>query len=194
MATYCGIDDIKVRVLIALNDTQYDDALNNAANEATSLVDVFLTPYATTPLTNPTGTIVDITADFGASIFKRRMFPQEVELRGPQTLAGLDTLTQMDATGWFALGLKKLEVYIRNAYVLVKDQMTSVYNPEIYIELFQRGLITGKEARELVTNLSNNSTIYIKRIEEIQEYKTKKQKSFVWVKSDKDSGYEEYNK
>ena len=197
--TYCSIDDIKQRMLIESNDTQYDDALNNAANEASELVDIFLKPYeATLPLESPDNQIVAITADFGASIFKRRMLPEEVGIRGPSIIAGggTDTLTQMDATGWFALALKKMEQYIRNTYVLVRNQITSIHNPEIYADLYRRGLITGQECRDFLNNavavyskridditktIATNETIVIDKNETVSTYETKRQKSIAFI-------------
>jgi len=192
---YCTINDIKARMLIESIDTQYDSALNNAANEATEIINMFLKPYTTVPLVNPTGMIVEITADFGASVFKRRYLPNEVRLRGPPILEGVDSTTQAEAEGWFGLAKSKLEFYIRNTYVLAQN-LASIYNPEIFLEMLRRGIITGKEARAFINNATvlytkkidqltvitvKNDTIIIDKNDTVSTYSTKRQKSFGFI-------------
>jgi len=193
---YCTINDIKARMLIESTDTQYDSALNNAANEATEIVDMFLKPYTTVPLVNPTGMIVEITADFGASVFKRRYLPNEVRLRGPiQVEGGIDSTTQAEAEGWFGLAKSKLEFYIRNNYVLAEN-LASIYNPEIFLDMLRRGIITGKEARAFINNATvlytnkidqlttitiKNDTIIIDKNDTVSTYSTKRQKSWAFI-------------
>jgi hypothetical protein len=198
---YCDIEDIKVRMLIESTDTQYDDSLNDAANEATNIVDMFLKPYEDTlPLNDVPNQIVEITADLGASVFKRRYFPTEVSLKGPMVLqGGMDALSQMDASGWFALGKSKLELYIRNYYVLAEN-LASIYNPEVFIELLRRGVITGKEARMFINNAT---ALYSKKVDQltiektenltttknetVSEYHTKRQKHIAFISGDSDT-------
>ena len=164
MTAYCNIALLKDRLLIGVNDTQYDDALNNAADEASRLVDIFIKPYTTVPLTTPDSQIIAITADFGTSIFKRRMLPDEVRMRGTDILQ--PDLGAVDATGWFALALRKIEQYIKNYYVLTQafaENGSTVHNPRLYLQMLKEGIITGKEARQMM----NNATI--ETIKEIQE-------------------------
>ena len=164
MTVYCDITLLKDRLLIGVNDTQYDDALNNAVNEASRLVDLFLKPYTNVPLNDADEQIEAITADFGASIFKRRMLPDEVRMRGTDILQ--PDLGAVDATGWFALALRKIEQYIKNYYVLTQafaENGSTVHNPRLYLQMLKEGIITGKEARQMM------DTATIETIKEIQE-------------------------
>jgi hypothetical protein len=124
-----------------------------------------------------------ITADFGASIFKRRMMPEDVTLRGALQP---DQINQIDATGWFALGLRKLEQYIKSKYIIQnKALQNAIYNPELYIELFNRGLITGAEVRQFIVNPD------VKIVEHKETYQYSRQKKFKVIKGKTDSdGYE----
>jgi len=150
VTAYCSIDDVKDRLLIATTDTSYDTALNNAVNEASVVCDMFLRAYTSVPLTTVPDEVRYASADIAASIFKRRMMPEDITLRGALQP---DQLNQMDATGWFALGIRKLEQYIKSKYVVQDKPFTSnsVYNPEIYVELMSKGVITAAEARQYVT-------------------------------------------
>jgi len=201
--SYCLKDAVKDRMLIATADTSYDTALDTAITEASRLVDIFLKPYTTVPLTSPyPDQISAITADFSASIFRRRMMPDDVKVRG--TLRP-DQMGEMDAVGWFAQGIKKIEEYIKSYYTLQVTVIGNiVHNPDIYITLFEKGIITAKEAR---TFLSTDFAIANKRVDDItktetitttqtthiieDEYRTKKQKSFAFIQSDEDGGYEQ---
>ena len=203
---YCDITLLKDRLLIAANDTQYDDALNSAVNEASRLVDLFLKPYVEVPLNDADEQIEAITADFGASIFKRRMLPDEVRMRGTDILQ--PDVGAVDASGWFALGLRKIEQYIKNYYILTQafaENGNVVHNPRIYLQLLKQGIITGKEARDMMNKataelsseiqelckiITTDEMVTLTKNETVSEYKTKRQKSFVFVKSDNDSGYE----
>ena len=165
MTVYCDITLLKDRLLIAVNDTQYDDALNNAVNEASRLVDLFLKPYTNVPLNDADEQIEAITADFGASIFKRRMLPDEVRMRGTDILQ--PDLGAVDATGWFALALRKIEQYIKNYYVLTQafaENGNVVHNPRIYLQLLKEGIITGKEAREMMNKATAELSTEIQEI------------------------------
>jgi hypothetical protein len=177
---YCSIDDVKDRLLIATGDTTYDTALNNAVNEASTVCDMFLRAYTTVPLSSPYPDEVRYaTADIGASIFKRRMMPEDVTLRGALQP---DQLNQMDATGWFALGIRKLEQYIKSKYVIQdKALQSTIYNPELYIELFNRGLITGAEVRQFIVNSD------VKIVEHKEKYEYSRQKTLKVVKGKEDS-------
>jgi len=180
MTAYCSIDDVKDRLLIATSDTSYDTALNNAINEASVVCDMFLRAYTTVPLTSPYPDEVRYaSADIAASIFKRRMMPEDVTLRGALQP---DQLNQMDATGWFALGIRKLEQYIKSKYIIQdKTLQNTIYNPELYIELFNRGLITGAEVRQFIVNPD------VKIVEHKETYQYSRQKSFKVVKGKEDS-------
>jgi hypothetical protein len=164
MTAYCSIDDVKDRLLIATNDTSYDTALNNAVNEASVVCDMFLRAYTSVPLSSPYPDEVRYaTADIASSIFKRRMMPEDVTLRGALQP---DQLNQMDATGWFALGIRKLEQYIKSKYVVQDKPFTSntVYNPEIYIDLMSKGVITPAEARQYVTGATQATVKELKDV------------------------------
>ena len=164
MTAYCSIDDVKDRLLIATSDTSYDTALNNAINEASVVCDMFLRAYTTVPLTSPYPDEVRYaSADIAASIFKRRMMPEDITLRGALQP---DQLNQMDATGWFALGIRKLEQYIKSKYVVQDKPFTSntVYNPEIYIDLMSKGVITPAEARQYVTGATQATVKELKDV------------------------------
>ena len=150
-AVYCEKTEVKDRLLINESDTQYDTALDNAISEASRLVDIFLKPYITVPLEEIPSQIAHITADFSASIFKRRWTPQEAKIRG--TLQP-DMINDVDGTGWFALGLRKVEQYIKSYYVLAEELGNTAHNPDIFMSLFKQGLITGKEARNFINATS----------------------------------------
>jgi len=120
-----------------------------------------------------------ITADFAASVFKRRMMPEDVTLRGALQP---DQINQVDATGWFALGLRKLEQYIKSKYIIQnKTLQSTIYNPELYIELFNRGLITGAEVRQFIVNPD------VKIVEHKETYQYSRQKKFKVIKGKTDS-------
>ena len=114
---YCVKNDVKDRLLIALTDTSYDTALDVAIAESSRTIDIFLKPYVTVPLVSVDTQVEIICADMSASIFKRRLIPQEVKLRG--TLQP-DMINDVDGTGWFAVGLKKLLDYIKSYYSLAE--------------------------------------------------------------------------
>ena len=149
---YCAVNDVKDRLLVKNADTSYDAAITIAIIEASRTVDIFLKPYETVPLqyTVPDPVII-ITADLSASIFKRRLIPSEVKIRGPLQP---DMINDVDGTGWFAMALKKLLDYIKNYYALAvtPDTDDKVYNPEVFKELFAKGILTLKEARAYMAN------------------------------------------
>ncbi|MGB9856098.1 MAG: hypothetical protein ACPLKS_06110 [Caldisericum exile] len=126
--------------------------------------------------------IQQITADFAASIFKRRMMPEDVNLRGALQP---DQINQIDATGWFSLGIAKLERYIKSKYVIQdKPLTTTLYNPDVYIELFNRGIITAAEVREFT-----GQEVVIKDVRETYEYRRQKKFKVIAGVEDED-GYE----
>ena len=149
--SYCNYEDVYDRMLI--QDDTYDTSIEAAAIEAYDLVNVFLKPYVTVPLSSVDSNIRYICADFASSIFKRRMTPNEVSIRG--TLQP-DMINDMDGTGWFGLGIRKLEQYIKNYYVLAEEIGTTTRNPDMYLKLFKQGLITGTEFRNLVNSATNS--------------------------------------
>ena len=156
---YCNIDLIKDRLLI--NEGTYDTGLEAAGDEASRLVDIFLKPYTTVPLTTVDDQIEIITADFAASIFKRRMMPESPKITNQLTPEGLN---QIEATGWFAQGIKKIQEYIKSYYTLAQIVGNSAHNPAIYTQLFKNGLITAKEARAFI---NASTTIYQNEVNKI---------------------------
>jgi hypothetical protein len=144
MVDYATVAQVKERALIASSDTAYDTRIATCITEAMRMVDIFLTPYVDVPLTTIPAQIGIITADFATSIFKSRYFPDEVELRGTTSPDGLN---QTDSTGWFAIGLRKMNDYIKNVYSLKTPLGTTVYNPETYVEFVKLGLMTPKDAK-----------------------------------------------
>ena len=203
---YCSNAAVKERILILEADNSYDAALDSAILEASRLVDIFLMPYVTTPLTgnDVTTQIAAITADFGASIFKRRMMPTEMQIRGPMEPTQLN---EVNASGWFAIAIRKIEMYIRSKYVLATTIGNTAHNPDIYVTLLEKGVITGKEARAFINNATelvlkrteditktlvtvDNETIIKDVTEHIGKYT--KQKKFVFVQgtSSDEEGYE----
>lgn len=158
---YCSIDLVKDRMLIDTGDSSFDGPLGVAITEASRLVDIFLKPYVTVPLTTIAAQVEAITADFAASIFKRRMMPAEVGIRGALQP---DQINEITAEGWFAQGIKKIEQYIKSFYTLAQTIGNTAHNPDMYITLFERGIITGKEARAFI---NTESAIASKRIEEL---------------------------
>ena len=194
-AVYCVKDDVKDRLLITTSDTSYDTALDIAIAEASRTVDIFLKPYTTVPLEDTVpDQVAYITADFASSIFKRRLIPQEVKLRG--TIQP-DMINDVDGTGWFAVGLKKLQDYIKSYYILAQEIGNTAHNPDIYVKLFKMGLITGKEARLFINNGSSianteidtiistkSITESITKITRDDTYPTKRQKSFAFIEGD----------
>jgi len=57
-----------------------------------------------------------IAADFCASIFKRRMLPDEVKIRG-EFLPMESQDAVLDSQGWYAIAWKKLQIFIKSVYV-----------------------------------------------------------------------------
>jgi nucleoid DNA-binding protein len=167
MSAYAALNDMKDRLLITLSDTQYDDALNTANNEASAIVDTFLSPYVpfvdgagnnqeALPLNSADVQIQIITADIAVSVFKRRMMPEDITIKGQMITP--DNQHEMEARGWFGQGIQKLETYIRSYCVLAQEVGNIVHNPEVYMNLYKKGIITAKEAREFVdgcTAISN---------------------------------------
>jgi hypothetical protein len=145
---YCDKVDVKERLLIKSVDTSYDTALDNAIIEASRTIDTFLKPYEEVPLqyTVP-DQIVIIAGDLSSSIFKRRLVPSEVKVRGALQP---DMINDIDGTGWFALALKKILDYIKAFYALAvtPDNDSVMVNPNVYKELFMKGILTLKEARD----------------------------------------------
>ena len=206
MTNYAALNDVKDRMLIALNDTNYNTALNAAMNEASVVVDMFLVAYTTIPLNPVPDAIAIATADIAASIFKRRMMPEDVEIKGNLTP---DNEGELVARGWFGQGIQKLEQYIRSVYV-IGTAITTISNPQVYMDLYNRKIITAKEAREFMTAaaavVKNVTDTLVKNLTEInvkvdiksttetvtrREYITKKQNQFCWIQSDEDDGYEQ---
>jgi len=99
MSYYGTIDLVKDRLLIALEDDQYNSAIEAALVEASAYIDVRLGPYEEElPLEEPPDMINVIAADLASGIFKRRHMPQDMDL------------------GWWGQGLRKLDDYIKNTY------------------------------------------------------------------------------
>ena len=48
-------------------------------------------------------------------------------------------INDVDGTGWFAVGLRKLESYIKSYYTLAQEIGVTVHNPDIYLRLFEKG-------------------------------------------------------
>jgi hypothetical protein len=191
---------VQDRLLINLSDDSYNIPLGLACVEASRLVDLFLTPYETTlPLTSPDTMIQMVTADFAASIFKRRQYPSEQSMK---PALQPDMVNDVDGTGWFAVGLKRLQDYIKVKYALAVVIGNTVYNSDIYDKLYKDGLITLKEARlymHLATvvakNIENNEVINRAFNEAIAQavtkvtYITSKKHSFAFISSDGNGGY-----
>ncbi len=114
---YCSIADVVDRMLVKQNDiANYTFEINYCIIEASRMVDTFLMPYTTVPISGtPADQIVIFTADFAASIFKRRYVPAELKTRGSLQP---DMINDVDGSAWFALGLKKMLEYIKNTYGL----------------------------------------------------------------------------
>ena len=170
---YCGIPDVVDRLLIKSVDvTNLTTSLNYAIVEASRLVDTFLFPYVTSlPFaTQPPDQIIIATADFAASVFKRRYTPSEARTRGSLQP---DMINDVDGTGWFALGLKKVQEFIKDYYAL-KSQVPQTgdifFNPEVFKGLFARGLLTAQEARKYMAD--TNATIQTKINEIMTSTKT----------------------
>jgi len=192
---------VKDRLLINLTDNSYNTPLGLACVEASRLVDIFLTPYvATLPLTLPDAMVQMVTADFAASIFKRRQFPTEQSMK---PALQPDMINDVDGTGWFAVGLKRLQDYIKVKYALGVKVPSSVSNPEIYAQLFKDGTITLMELRTYLTDpeatinkklneikvlQTSMSDTILKNIVE-RTYKTSQKHSFAFITSDGDGGY-----
>jgi hypothetical protein len=138
MYGYAYVSEIKKRVLGKSTDTSFDSEMQKVAYEASRLIDNVLY-YYTANLTN-TDTrnpiywqqntsnvppqITDIANDLGASIFKRRMLPNEVKIRGPQLPLDNQEVV-IDSQGWYALAWSKLQSFIRSNYVKPKMKIVS---------------------------------------------------------------------
>lgn len=157
---------VKDRMLIPSTDTSYDAAIDIACQEASALVDVYITPYvASVPVGSPDDAFKSIVADFASSIFKRRMVPQEVELKG---VIGPEGLQATEASGWYGIDMSKLETYIRNNYVLAATLGSTVHNPDIILKLFEKKLVTGKQARELMNASFQESVTKLENLSKVQ--------------------------
>jgi hypothetical protein len=199
-------DSVKDRMLIKIAgaDTSFDTPLQVAALEASRLMDLFLTPYEPSlPFTSfPLNALLQmICADFTASVFKRRQYPMEQTLR---PALQPDMINDVEGTGWFAVGLKRLQDYIKVKYALGVKVPSSVSNPAIYAQLYKDGSITLMELRSY---LSDPDAAITQRLQEIKTmshslvdlinrdltestYKTSKKKSFAFISSDGDNGYQ----
>ena len=170
---YCGLADVVDRMLIkAVDVANLTTSINYAIVEASRMVDTFLLPYVTTlPFaTQPPDQIIIASADFAASVFKRRYAPSEARTRGSLQP---DMINDVDGSGWFALGLKKIQEFIRDNYAL-KSQVPATgdtfFNPETFKGLFARGLLTAKEARQYMADTA--ATIQTKMNEILTQTKT----------------------
>ena len=133
---YCSQADVIDRTLILTADVvsgKYQSAIDYAINEASRTVDDFLLPYypagglpfnghlpeQTSTVGNGNASVPDqiviVTADFAASIFKRRLNPNELRIRGGMQP---DMINDVDGTGWFAMALKKLQEFIKATFGL----------------------------------------------------------------------------
>jgi hypothetical protein len=112
---YCTEDQIKIRVMVNDLDTNYDADLTSCAQEASRMVDEKLRRYMTTdedaieqispymifkelPLNSVPAVIADITADIGAGLFNRRIFPLKMDV------------------GFLGQGFKKLDDFINSNF------------------------------------------------------------------------------
>ena len=163
---YCATEDITNRLLIRDDDvSQYQVDIDYAIIEASRMVDIFLKPYITVPIS---GTVPDqvviVTADFASSIFKRRYIPDDVKIKGALQP---DMINDVDGTGWFAVGLKKLLDFIKSYYALSGNEPVSegvLTNPDVFKLLFAQGMITLKEARAYMANTSGTIQEAINKI------------------------------
>jgi len=156
---YCAVADLVDRMLVKANDvTNYTAEMNYCIVEASRMVDTFLLPYVGTLPYVVTGggknipdQIVIASADFAASVFKRRYVPSEVKMKNLMP----DMINDVDGSGWFALGLKKLIEYIKDNFALTNNPANDtgmVFNPEIMKDLYIKGILTLKEARSYMAN------------------------------------------
>ena len=151
---YCAVADLVDRMLVKANDvTNYTAEMNYCIVEASRMVDTFLMPYVTTLpyVENIPDQIVIASADFAASVFKRRYVPSEVKMKNLMP----DMINDVDGSGWFALGLKKLIEYIKDNFALTNNPANDtgmVFNPEIMKDLYIKGILTLKEARSYMAN------------------------------------------
>lgn len=126
---YCENEDIGKRLL--MTDTQItsdEENLTLAAEEATRLIDLYLSPYEDDlPLQTVPDILADIAADFGASIRKRKYSPTEQKIPNSIPL-GSDQVNQ-EASGWYAIGYSKLMTYLKNIYG--KGRMTLITMSDI---------------------------------------------------------------
>jgi hypothetical protein len=187
-------------MLIKANDVaNYTTEMNYCIVEASRMIDTFLMPYVTTlPYVvsgggkNIPDQIVIAAADFSASIFKRRYVPSEVKMKNLMP----DMINDVDGSGWFALGLKKLIEYIKDNFALTNNPASNnglVFNPEIMKDLYMKGILTLKEARAYMANpnlaiqevVTRLTTETLTRIETQtvtkQMYVTKKQNSVAFI-------------
>jgi hypothetical protein len=196
---YCAVADVVDRMLIKANDiVNYTTEINYCIVEASRMVDTFLMPYMTVPITGtPADQIVISTADFSASAFKRRYVPSELKTRGNLQP---DMINDVDGSAWFALGLKKMLEFIKNNFALgslanpnpAQNAGTTI-NPEIYKDLYVKGIITLQEARAYMANADSaitevlnkvlNTTISeaVTRTSVDRSYPTKVQRSFAFI-------------
>ncbi len=157
---YCAVVDLVDRMLVKANDVaNYTAEMNYCIVEASRMVDTFLMPYVTTlPYVvsgggkNIPDQIVIVSADFAASVFKRRYVPSEVKMKNLMP----DMINDVDGSGWFALGLKKLLEFIKDNFALANNPSSSpnsqLFNPALMQQLYVKGILTLKEARSYIAN------------------------------------------
>jgi hypothetical protein len=107
-----------------------------------------------------------------------------------------DMINDVDGSGWFALGLKKLIEYIKDNFALTNNSPDTNgldFNPEIMKELYAKGIITMKEARAYMANpnqaiqeaINRITTETLTRLESQtitkRMYVTKAQNSFAFI-------------
>jgi hypothetical protein len=200
---------IKDRMLVNFSDNSYgpngssNSPLELAAQEASRIMDIFLKPYVTVPFTTfPLDAILQmICADFAANVFKRRQYPSEQSMKAPLQP---DMINDVEGSGWFAVGLKRLQDYIKTVYALGVTVPSSVSNPAVYAQLYKDGMITLKEFRSYASDPNGTITQRLQEIKTMDHtlndlinrdlteatYKYSKKKSFVFISSDSDGGYQ----
>jgi len=191
---YCAVADLVDRMLVKANDVaNYTPEMTYCIVEASRMVDTFLMPYITVPIVGtPADQIVIATADFAASIFKRRYVPAEVKMKNLMP----DMINDVDGSGWFALGLKKIIEYIKDYFALTNNPANysgEVFNSSMVLDLYSKGLLTLKEARaymanpntaDAITKILNTTKIDVESLTKLtthRQYVTKKQNSFAFI-------------
>jgi hypothetical protein len=139
---YGSINGVKDRRKIVYTDTEHDVQIEKCLNEASNFIDMNLFQYeATLPIT-PNEEICAICNDLAVALFNRREMPESVD------------------TGYWAVGISKLKIYIANHYEFSDKSFSwNTKDPDKILNALDRGAINIQTARALLKALTYDPTL-----------------------------------